>query len=104
MYTTQSHPVLHFYQIHQNIVKGIRVTEQDEINFDSAKSKKGRFVILLVLSHSTFLPKTIKIFLRVFELQGRTRNLFQTKQREITPNVRKPKMSFLFATGRLVLF
>ena len=46
---------------HQNIPKGIRVTEQ-------------------------------------------TLNLFQTKQREITPKVRKPKLSFLYVTLRLVLF
>ena len=34
----------------------------------------------------------------------RTRNLFQTKQREITPKLRKPELSFLYATHRLVLF
>ena len=33
-----------------------------------------------------------------------TRNLFQTKQREITPKVKKPGLSFLYATRRLVLF
>ena len=33
-----------------------------------------------------------------------TRNLFQTKQREITPKVRKPELSFLYATCLLVLF
>ena len=33
-----------------------------------------------------------------------TRNLFQTKQREITPKVRKPEFSFLYATHHLVLF
>ena len=33
-----------------------------------------------------------------------TRNIFQTKQREITPKVRKPELSFLYATCRLVLF
>ena len=33
-----------------------------------------------------------------------TRNLFQTKQREITPKVRKPALAFLYATCRHVLF
>ena len=33
-----------------------------------------------------------------------TRNLFQTKQREITPKVRKPELSFLYVTGYLGLF
>ena len=33
-----------------------------------------------------------------------TRNLFQTKQREITPKVRKQELSFLYATRHLVLF
>ena len=32
------------------------------------------------------------------------RNLFQTKQREITPKVRKPELSFLYAICQLVLF
>ena len=32
------------------------------------------------------------------------RNLFQTKQREITQKVRKPELSFLYATRHLVLF
>ena len=33
-----------------------------------------------------------------------TRNLFQTKQRVITPKVRKPELSFLYATRPLVMF
>ena len=33
-----------------------------------------------------------------------TRNLFQTKQRGITPKVRKPELSFLYMTCHLVLF
>ena len=33
-----------------------------------------------------------------------TRNLFQTKQREISPKVRKPELSFLYPTRCLVLF
>ena len=33
-----------------------------------------------------------------------TRKLFQTKQREITPKVRQPELSVLYATSGLVLF
>ena len=33
----------------------------------------------------------------------RTRNLFQIKQRVITPKVRKPELSILYATRHLVL-
>ena len=33
-----------------------------------------------------------------------TRNLFQTKQREITPKIRKPALSFFYTTSPLVLF
>ena len=61
LYATQSSsPVLHFYQVPKNILKGIQVTE-------------------------------------------RTLNLFRTKQRKITPKVRKPVLPFLYAT-RLLLF
>ena len=33
-----------------------------------------------------------------------TRNPFQMKQREITPKVRNPELSFLYATSHLFLF
>ena len=46
---------------------------------------------------STFLPNTIKVFLRVFELQSGHEIM-------ITPKVRKPELLFLHATCRLVLF
>ena len=62
LYKTHCHVLFYIStKYHQNIPKGIRVTE-------------------------------------------RTRNLFQTKQREITPKVRKPELSFLNATCHLVLF
>ena len=54
-----SHPVLHSF--HQNILKGIRVTEW-------------------------------------------TQNLFGTEQRDEISKVRKPVLSFLYATPQLVLF
>ena len=33
-----------------------------------------------------------------------TRNQIKTREGEITPNVRKPKLTFLYATRRLALF
>ena len=61
VYDTSSSPVLHFYQVPSNVLKGIPVTE-------------------------------------------RTGNLFQTKQRDITPKLKVPELSFLYATRCLVLF
>ena len=47
--------------------------------------------------HHQNIPKGIRV-------TERTRNLFQTKQREITPKSRKSELSFLYMTCRLVLF
>ena len=60
---------------------------------------KTRHLVLFYISskyHRNF-PKDIP-------LTERTRNLFQIKQRVITPKVRKAELSFLYATSRLVLF
>ena len=72
---------------------------------DNLKSKKGRVVILLPnMSSGLFyisakyhqnIPKGIRV-------TERTRNLFQIKQRVITPKV-KPELSILYATHHLVL-
>ena len=52
---TSSHPVLHFYQVSSNDVKGIQITErtrnqiqtqEGEIREDNLKSKKAIVVIL----------------------------------------------------------
>ena len=66
---------------------------------DTTKSKKGRAVIYVVWSCSSFLPSIIKM---VFKLQSGHEIFFQIKQRVI--KVRKAKLSFLYATRRLVLF
>ena len=47
--------------------------------------------------HQWNIPKGIPV-------TEQTRNLLQTKQREIAPKVRKPELSFLYATRHLVLF
>ena len=73
---------------------------------DNAKSKKGKVTCNILVTRRlvllTFLLSMVKIFQRVFELQ--TQNLFQTKQREITPKVRKPELLFLYMTYCLFLF
>ena len=70
---------------------------------EKAISKKGRVIILLPLhvvssrSRSTILPRTIKIF------QG-TKSISKTKQREITPKVTKPQLSFLYGTCLVLVY
>ena len=54
-----------------------------------------------IWSCSTFLPSTIKIFQRVFELQS-GHEIFLIKQRVITPKVRKPELSILYAIHVLI--
>ena len=68
---------------------------------DNSKSKEGRVVILVLFYSSTRYHQNILKGILVAE---QTRNLFQTKQREITPKIRKPGLSFLYSTRRLVLF
>ena len=52
---------------------------------------------LVLFYISANIPKGIPV-------TEQTRNLFQTKQREITPKVRMPELSFLYVTCHLVLF
>ena len=56
---------------------------------------------LALLYISTKYHQNIPKGIRVTE---RTRNLFQTKQRDVTPKVRKPELSLLYVTRHLVLF
>ena len=71
---------------------------------DNAKSKKVRVVFLVrdTSSHPVlhFYHRNILKGIRVTEP---TQNLFQIKQRVITPKVRKPELSVLYATRHLVL-
>ena len=72
------------------------------------KSKKGRVVI--------FVCDTLSCpVLHIYQIPSKyskghlcyrvdTKSISQTKQREITPKVRKAQLSFLYATLRLVLF
>ena len=100
-----THRLVLFYistKYHQNIPKGIRITERTRnqciitviYKRDNAKSKKGRVVILVCdmqsgpVLHFYQVPRNIP---KGIQLTERKQNVFQTKQREIIPKVRKPE-------------
>ena len=79
---------------------------------------KVRKIELSFLSYSTFLPNSIRNFFKGYSsYRADRKSISKTKQREITPKVRKPEfsvlyktpkvrkpeLSFLYATGCLVL-
>ena len=71
---------------------------------------------LPTLQELSFLQVTCRIILfyistkyhqnivKGIQLTERTQNLIQTQEGKITPKVRKPELSFLYATCHLVLF
>ena len=73
---------------------------------DNAKNKEGRVVILVCDMSSGpglhFCQVTSK-YSEGIRVTERTRNLFQIKQRVITPKVKKPELSILYAKRHLVL-
>ena len=82
---------------------------------DNAKSKEGRVVILVrdtssgPVLHFCQVPSKYSKGYSNYRADKKsfteqTRNLFQIKQRRITPKVRKAELSFLHATCCLVLF
>ena len=97
-----SNPVLHLYQVPSKYSKrylNYRADTQSLSNKtkgDNSKNKKARVIILVcdMLSHPVLhfyhqnIPKGIQVTEQIL-------NLFQTKQREITPKVRKQELSFL---------
>ena len=74
---------------------------------NNSKSKKQELLFLYATSHvilfyiSTKYHHNILKGVCVTEQMG---NQFQTQEGEITPKVRKPKLSFLYVAGHLVLF
>ena len=110
---TLSCPILQSTRYHQNILKGISITEQARNLFQTKQREttpkvskaelsflyETRHLVLFFISANYHwnIPKSIPV-------TEQTRNLFQTKQREITPKVRKPELSLLYATSHLVLF
>ena len=104
-------PVLHFYQVPSKYSEGHSSYRADKKSIsnktkgDNSKSKKGRVVIVtcrLVLFYISI--RYHQNILKGIPVTEQTRNLFQTKQREITPKVKKPDLSFLYVTCGLVLF
>ena len=74
---------------------------------DNSKSKEGTEVILVRnMSSCPILSSTRyhQNILKGIPVTEQMRNLFQTKQRETTPKVTKPELSFLYVTHCLVLF
>ena len=107
-----SGPVLHFCQVSSKYSKGYSSYRRDTKSFSNKqrvitpKVRKpelsilyaSRHLILIYIStkYHQFIPKGIRV-------TERTRNLFQIKQRVITPKVRKPELSILYGTRHLVL-
>ena len=80
---------------HSNITKGTPKVSKAELSFLYAT----RRLVLFCIS-----TKDHQHILKGILVTTRTQNLFQTKQREITSEVRKSELSFLNATQCLVLF
>ena len=71
------------------------------------KVRKAEFSFLYATRHLVLFYISAKYHHNIPKgilVTEQTRNLFQTKQREITPKVRKKDLSFLYATRHLVLF
>ena len=71
------------------------------------KARKTELLLMYMTRHLVLFYISTKYHQNI--LQGicvteRTQNLYQTKQQEITPKVRKQELSFLFLICRLVLF
>ena len=114
LYAT-SHRVLFYISAkhHRNILKGIPVTEQTRNLFQTKqreiapKVRKPELSFLYATRHLILFyisAKHHRNILKGIPVTEQTRNLFQTKQREIAPKVRKPELSLLYATRHLVLF
>ena len=110
---TSSRPVLHFYQVPSNYSEGYSSYWADTKSISNKtkgnnfKIKKARVVILV--KDTSFHP--VIYFYQVqskyskgyFSYRADVKSI-QTKRREITPEVRKPELSFLYATRHLILF
>ena len=71
------------------------------------KVRKAELSILYATCHLVLFYISAKYHRNIpkgIPVTEQTRNLFQTKQREITPKVRKPELSLLYVTHHLVLF
>ena len=71
------------------------------------KVRKAELSFLYVTHHLVLFYISAKYHRNIpkgIPVTEQTRNLFQTKQRDITPKVRKPELSFVYVTLHLVLF
>ena len=96
---------------HTNIPKGLWLTEPTRnqwiitVKYNKGRSKRGTVVILVRnTSHPVlhFYQVPSKYSKGCSSYRADT-NLFQIKQRVITPKVRRPELSILYATCHLVL-
>ena len=109
-------PLVLFYistKYHQNIVKGIQVTEQTQNLFQteegeiSPKVRKPELSFLYASCHLVLFSHFYKVSSKYssgYSFTEQTRNQIQTQEGELIPKVRKPKLSFLYVTRPLVLF
>ena len=117
VYDMSSGPVLHYYQVSLKYSNESSTYIADTKSMHNqcqiyqkeitAKVRKAELSFLLG-THCTVLfyssTRYHQNILKGIPFTEQTRNLFQTKQRKTTPKVRKRELSFLYATGRLVLF
>ena len=97
---------------HQNISKGIPVTEQTGKFFSkqreiTPKVRKAELSFLYATRHLVLFDISAKYHRNIpkgIRVTERTLNLFQIKQRVVTPKVRKAELSSFYAKRRLVLF
>ena len=77
------------------------------LSVSKGANSKRKVVVILVTYYLVLFYSSTRYhqnILKGIPVTEQTGSLFQTKQREITPKVRKQELSFLYPTRRLVLF
>ena len=116
IYDMSSGPVLHYYQISSKYSKECSTYIADTKSIDNQCQIKQREIIAKVrkaeLSFFKGTRRRVLFYssiryhqniLKGIQVTEQTRNLFQTKQMEITLKLRKPELSFLYSTRHVVL-
>ena len=94
-------------------MKGIPVTEWTQnqlltqVGEITPKVRKPELSFLYTISHLVLFYISTKYHQNIpkgIHVTERTQNQIQTQEGEITPKVRKLKLSFLYVTCRLILF
>ena len=109
-----SGPVLHYYQLSSKYSKECLTYIADTKSIHNqcqrettAKGRKAELSFLYGTHHLVLFYSSSRYhqnILKGIPVTEQTRNPFQTKQREINPEVRMPELSFLYTTHHLVLF